>query len=588
MKLPLKTPSGTPSEAGSVKSAAPPLAAKKLPLPGKAVGTPPAGKLPLKAPGGKLPLKLPLKTPSGTPSGAASDAAASDVGEADPMAGAARPDPNATPMPTPRDMPSAATAGDPSMSTYATPLPSARGDLAAAALSPGSTPGPPLGSPPASVPGSLVPSTLASPRENLADILGPAGASGMPIPPGGLPGVAPPPSLVGLNPQQQANAAAIMTGNPAAMQQVLASLAAASASSAGIGAPPHDTDLLRSVMSGEWPASASPSGRMAGYGGGGGPSLSQQKVDEYEAEIRQLERKLLESERHANDLQHESSRLRETLYEREGVKVVQHISELERENRKLRTLLQKEKDAVLYHQSAHMSTMDELVRFKQNVDASGDYTKLKADYDKLQDQLSATVRANTELSMKLAEINELYTLTTVAPESYHALRKSGGAGSPARGRGLLESLVMSEPASPFQDRALDRVLPTFVKVRRAALCETCQLMVDRWETVMSRRAAAQHLSVAPSAAHNDPSMELNMLTINPATGRPASDVAAGWRALPLPSGGVVYHNPVTNRSQWEMPEAVRQLSQLTGATVAMASSGGAAGGRIGGFAAPRT
>merc|ERR1719456_779438 len=65
-------------------------------------------------------------------------------------------------------------------------------------------------------------------------------------------------------------------------------------------------------------------------------------------------------------------------------------------------------------------------------------------------------------------------------------------------------------------------------------------------------------------------------------------VAKGWRVLQLDSGKVVYHNAVTNQSQWELPAELRRAmdEQQHINTTPSRAAGGASMHNASGSAAP--
>jgi hypothetical protein len=527
-KAPLKMPQKVPAEAAGEAGAGGPKLALKMPPPG---GKGPL-KLPLKAPpGAKLPLKMP---PGGSASGSATASAPPSVAPEDDIAASPRMEGNredlpASPIPTPRDMPSAATAFEPSLSmTAGSPLASPRG---------GDIPPPPDTTPPdtprdntntnSATPrldpaSSLTPAAIATPRENLDAVLG--GGSRLP------------PHNASTNPP-----------SPTAEKPYT------------MTALPYDStaSMLTAMRDGEWPAhrSGTTGSALADFSSGSPPRgggqddgavmrIQRERIEELEGQVRQLERKSTESEKFAQQLEKETARLRETLYDREGAKVIQHISELELENRKLRQQLQRERDTVLYHQQAHMATMDELVKLRHSVDSKGDYDGLKIEYERLTEQVTKLVRANTELSLKVAEITEHNLLISVQSDPSSAAAVGALSGNPAQSG--------------------------FVRVRRGALCEACAEMVSRWERAVARRQhGGSDLQLYPGAGSiaaqsplfggaHDASTSIKMLSTAGATGASLSGVAGGWRVMPLENGSVVYYNGITNRSQWEMPEELKR------------------------------
>ena len=547
--MPSKGPSAPPSAKGPagtpVKLAAPP---GKMPLKAPGLKGPPGAKLPMKAPppaaaGGndagdaaseasdgpaappakapmKAPLKLPLKAPGKAPlkllmkkvpTPGPSSAAPSEPGDDDQRDAASEPpltartdmggtreDDPLSPVATPRDMP------QPS----AQPLDAA--SPAAASPDGGSIPPPP----------SVPPSAPTSPR-----------------------------------PPDAATSPAAETGTSAAQPPGGNALA-----SPAVGPPPAapaTVSVVEALMGGEWPVHTSaPSG---GSGSDGAASHRVQLSEQYESQIRSLQQRGIESEQYIASLTNEVSRLRETLYEREGVKVVQHIAELEKENRKLRLQLEKERESRLYHQSAHLSIMDELILLRQTSDA-GDVAKMRIDNERLQLEVSKLVQANTMLSLKFADVSSKQDLAAE------------------------------------QADAVDLASSThlFVNVRRGALCRSCQDLITRMEHAQVRRA----MDGGPATGSFSPDQPttISLLSTHRAAARPYPPsspaglegeatikspalVAGGWSALAVPgSAKVVYHNAVTNRSQWDMPPEV-----AAAASPAANPPGGGAG-RTGHFA----
>ena len=522
---PLKKLPAPPSSGASAASSAGPSPPK---LAGKAPGKLPLkapGKLPLKAPGGgKLPLSKPPSQGGSVPPSEAQSVAPEEGVAPSPRFEGTRDEEPASPIETPRDMPSSATAhmASPSATPQATPRES-QGIPPPPDTTPPETPRD--GDSASTTPrapmqqSTTTPAAVNAPQERLDDVLG--GGLGRGGPPG-QPGQNTNPPSPGNGPSGQPPYP--LSGDPP--RDVLS---------------PSQSDLLASMRGGEWPSptnnSPSRHGNFDTASPGNGSEgavmrMQRERIEELEGLLRNAERKAHESEKFSQTLEKETVRLRETLYDREGAKVIQHISELERENRKLRSQMQKEKDNVLYHQQAHMGTMDELVKLRHSVDSKGDYDGLKFEYDRLTEQVTRLVRANTELSLKVAEMTEDTARLTCQPDQAGI---SGVSGS------------------------------TFLRVRRGALCPTCLDMVDRWERAVAKRSGGPYgsaagygdsLSLPPSQSpiYSDPQTSLNLVSHSNIR------TTGGWRVLQLEDGQVVYHNPITNTSTWDMPEELRRAN----------------------------
>lgn len=343
------------------------------------------------------------------------------------------------------------------------------------------------------------------------------------------------------------------------------------------GAPPNIQDLAEGV----WP------GNNDGGSEAGPPPPPEMSLEEQLAAFQQkaatLEKQASDAEREKNDLEGELERTRDLLYEKEGHKTVSHITDLERENRRLRHDLAKAKDQAIYHQSAHMTTMDDLVKLKQNIDTQGSYTQLKSDYDLLRYELNRLTATNTDLALRLAEsqdaVEALKKKYEAEKETGHRSIDTASAGPGASslylsgGAGLIllntdrGYVTGASPFSPSRDAEL-----AAQQEQEAADQKTQNYnnnaSVPRGGPKLFGTTPAGKKKTSEDAANGENS-ENKIPTVSSILDQHGhlgtenalggQDIGHGWRTLTLENGQIVYHNSYTNKSQWDVPtELIRK------------------------------
>ncbi|CUG91428.1 Hypothetical protein, putative [Bodo saltans] len=356
------------------------------------------------------------------------------------------------------------------------------------------------------------------------------------------------------------------------------SRARSEASSAGVAMSPNDKDLPRPPIRGtsvastahtdatsEPPPSAPPSESASRREGSEAPSvaaaaappaadsLTIKKMEaKHNASMRDLERRLIQAEGTISDMSRESKLLREQLFDRDGPKSVQHLVNLQREAMHLRVELDKERDSVAYHRTAHMQALEEVARLKKKFDTHGDHRALLEAKQTLLQQVADLIRSKTQLELRVSELED----------SQLCLDKDEAQLNAAKRQGHVSSSL-------------------FVHCRRATLCDKCRDMISVLEQRLEFEASIRVNSfrqrdlvediVPPMLSqkwHRDPTSYVAPVVSGtvPGTHRsvpsapetvygqsPSWRGAKGWRMLRSLDGGIVYHNIITNQSTLERP-----------------------------------
>ena len=270
-------------------------------------------------------------------------------------------------------------------------------------------------------------------------------------------------------------------------------------------------------------------------------------------------------------MRRENELLKDVLADRDGPKMVQRLEQLEEANAKANADSAKYKAMAEYHRGEQLKAMEAAERLRNGEAPPG---PSQTEWEAAQEGLAKMGRENATLTLRLGDLEERLGAALE--------QKTAMVADQQRQIELLA--LQREQQSAEQQRRHEQEMAQ-IAAADPRFANNNNNESSRLIAPSPARDLYRNLSSLPGsgggygASAASPSPYVNNSKFSGFAGSPlrgtvnsaASNVnngraggTRGWRALMLPNGNVIYHNTISNRSQWEVPaELAEGMADVT-------------------------